>query len=917
MEKGELRSSFLIVFGIFLLFFILQVIYAGIGASGNAGIGASGNFDLDVLAVSQIAQTSPDIYLNNGSGNFTLSTDVGESNAFYSVAVGDFDGDGDLDSVGVGWGFGGRIYLNDGSGNMAFFMNVSETDNTNSVAVGDFDGDGDLDYIAGNNGANRVYVNNGSGNMTLLMSSSETDNTYSIAVGDLDNDGDLDYIAGNYGEPNRVYLNNGTGGFILINSTAESDFTTSVAIGDLDGDGDLDYIAGNYGEPNRVYLNNGTGGFILINSTAESDFTTSVAIGDLDGDGDLDFVVGIDFHTVFSYGNNGTGGFILINSTDTDGIGGTGYIRLGDLDNDGDLDVFKTEKGWHLYSLLNNGSGSFTQDFDSGVITDYYAIALGDFDGDGSATETNCFDGIDNDLDGWIDAQDSDCAADSTSPTFTDLVNVTIEYGTALGVDLNATDETSFDCWDVNDTTNFKINCSGYLENNTLLGAGLYNINLTINDSTNNINSDVIWVNVTDTTAPIVTISSPTATTYTSATVSLDLRLNEAGYCEYSLDSGVTNLTLTANSSNTGFTGTSASLSNANYVLSAYCNDSFGNNNYTTNVSFTINVASTTGGSSTGGGSSVVEDWVCGDWGDCIDGIQTKQCTIGSIKKEYTQRCDFSIEVYPKESDLKTEKNSELDFKVNVSDSSGDEIQVEWFFNSESGETSSGSGSLDSLYSRQFSESGVVEVKIIIGDYEKVIQWNVYVNDEECSEWSVCLPKYDFYEVILGIVNIEGYRYRYCNGQRQTGPCILQVDINPINYSIGEKDYLEIYDEETGELLSILISQPLLENSNLKRLDLRFLQNDSVFKETCFNEVQDGDEEGIDCGGEFCRKCVGDYNFFNWLPYAIFFSWFLFVVLLFSFFGKEIYFGIRKFFSPSQSDLDRLEKSILHFLGFD
>lgn len=89
-------------------------------------------------------------------------------------------------------------------------------------------------------------------------------------------------------------------------------------------------------------------------------------------------------------------------------------------------------------------------------------------------------------------------SADTTPPYFIDgtPTNQTIAYETALAYNINATDETAFDCFAVNDT-NFQINCSGYLQNNTILGVALYNLNITINDSSNNLNSTLMWVNVT------------------------------------------------------------------------------------------------------------------------------------------------------------------------------------------------------------------------------------------------------------------------------------------------------------------------------------------------------------------------------------------------------------------------------------
>ncbi|MDP1695713.1 MAG: PQQ-binding-like beta-propeller repeat protein, partial [archaeon] len=112
---------------------------------------------------------------------------------------------------------------------------------------------------------------------------------------------------------------------------------------------------------------------------------------------------------------------------------------------------------------------------------------------------------------------------------------------------------------------------------------------------------------ISDLTAPQVTITSPTATTYSSATVSVNIGLNEAGYCEYSLNAGTTNNTLT-NTGDITFTGTTASLSNGNYILNAYCNDTSDNRNNTANVSFTVSVSVTPPDSCFPAGTKILMD---------------------------------------------------------------------------------------------------------------------------------------------------------------------------------------------------------------------------------------------------------------------------------------------------------------------
>ncbi|VVB78603.1 Uncharacterised protein [uncultured archaeon] len=96
---------------------------------------------------------------------------------------------------------------------------------------------------------------------------------------------------------------------------------------------------------------------------------------------------------------------------------------------------------------------------------------------------------------------------DTVKPYFTNNTpqNQTITYANALSYDINATDETVFSCFIVNDSR-FKINCNGLLENNTVLGVALYSLNITINDTSNNINSTIMFVNVTQKGQSITTL---------------------------------------------------------------------------------------------------------------------------------------------------------------------------------------------------------------------------------------------------------------------------------------------------------------------------------------------------------------------------------------------------------------------------
>ena len=136
---------------------------------------------------------------------------------------------------------------------------------------------------------------------------------------------------------------------------------------------------------------------------------------------------------------------------------------------------------------------------------------------------------------------------DSTVPTFTDIMNQTIEHGTSLGYDINATDANGISCFSVNDTTNFQINCSGYLENNTALNTGLYWLTITVNDTAGNNASTTMWVNVSDTTFPVLDFISPTPdndTTTSNTSVEINTSITEENLNEVTYNWNATNYTM-------------------------------------------------------------------------------------------------------------------------------------------------------------------------------------------------------------------------------------------------------------------------------------------------------------------------------------------------------------------------------------
>jgi hypothetical protein len=190
---------------------------------------------------------------------------------------------------------------------------------------------------------------------------------------------------------------------------------------------------------------------------------------------------------------------------------------------------------------------------------------------------------------------------DSTAPYFVNISNQTLNYGDFIKYQINATDNTTrVSCFKVNDTTNFKINCSGSFENNTLLGVSIYWVNITVNDSFSNSRSIILMVNVSETQPPNVTLNFPIADYWNSSSSPFDITFNCSATDNYNLtnislyltDSSNANLSINQTNFITGTNNSSnwtISLSNGNYTWNCLAYDFAGNSNWEENRTIKIN----------------------------------------------------------------------------------------------------------------------------------------------------------------------------------------------------------------------------------------------------------------------------------------------------------------------------------------
>jgi parallel beta-helix repeat protein len=147
---------------------------------------------------------------------------------------------------------------------------------------------------------------------------------------------------------------------------------------------------------------------------------------------------------------------------------------------------------------------------------------------------------------------------DTTPPTFTTIPNnASIIYGDNLtGINFVATDETGFGTYRVNDTR-FIINSTGYLTLNQLLLVGDYLLNITINDTTGNINSTIYKVSV---------LGEFSGINYTTTNITV-IRTNSTGWISFN-NTGSTNESVNL----TGLTNSILILSNGSNLITQKVN---------------------------------------------------------------------------------------------------------------------------------------------------------------------------------------------------------------------------------------------------------------------------------------------------------------------------------------------------------
>jgi Na+-transporting methylmalonyl-CoA/oxaloacetate decarboxylase gamma subunit len=201
---------------------------------------------------------------------------------------------------------------------------------------------------------------------------------------------------------------------------------------------------------------------------------------------------------------------------------------------------------------------------------------------------------------------------DTTPPYFTNLANQVLSQGQYLNYDIDATDVgVGLGTFAINWTDTFAIvSSTGVLTNVSALSAGDYYINVSVNDTSGNLNSTIMLVNVVaDTTRPAVSLVSPSDGSLRALSPTVIFTYSVTDNSNIATCSLIINGVIDQSNSSAIIKGTdeifTKSLSNGNYDWSVNCTDAANNQGHSLTYFLIVNY---TAFSNPSGGEEILTD---------------------------------------------------------------------------------------------------------------------------------------------------------------------------------------------------------------------------------------------------------------------------------------------------------------------
>jgi len=363
-------------------------------------LNGDGNIDIAAVDLNRSGLASPMAVLY-GKGDGTFQPAVVYNTYFaFGIAEGDLNGDGIPDLVVAGGEETDPLifaFLGTSRGKFQSAPNLSTVATApEAFAFGDFNGDGNLDLAVTGNKSNNVSImlGDGKGGFSPGGAFATGPKPIGVATGDFNGDGKLDLAVVNNGLDNvSILLGNGDGTFGTAVGFGAGQSPVYVVTGDFNGDGKLDLaVTNDAGNNVSILMGNGNGTFGQPTNFATGVQPEFLAVGDLNGDGKLDLAIanvaeGFGNGSVSVLFGNGDGTFQPAVTLATNAFEAAG-IAIADFNGDGNPDIVVANFGNATVSVfLGNGAGAFqgaiSSPVDNVFATAPFALAVGDFNGDG------------------------------------------------------------------------------------------------------------------------------------------------------------------------------------------------------------------------------------------------------------------------------------------------------------------------------------------------------------------------------------------------------------------------------------------------------------------------------------------------------------------------------------------------------